>query len=94
VSEQDFVFTLDVSGDSDSDQMVADLTRTVLGHVGCAGQAIADVSSQLRTVLAERLAGGKGRCEVRFRAGAGRLEIVVGGAGRDDWRTTCALPAS
>jgi hypothetical protein len=94
VSEQDFVFALDVSDDCDSDQMVADLARTVLGQVGCAGQAITDLMGQLRTVLAERLAGGRGRCEVRFRAGAGQLEIVVAGAGRAEWRTTCPLPAA
>jgi hypothetical protein len=94
VSEQDFVFTLDVSGDPDSDQMVADLARTVLGHVGCASQAITDLSGQLRSVLAERLSGGKGRCEVRFQTASGQLEIVVAGAGRAAWRTTCPLPAS
>jgi len=94
VSDQDFVFALDVSDAPDSDQMVADLARTVLGQVGYASSAIAAVSGTLRTVLAERLAGGKGRCEVRFRAGGGQLEIVVAKAGRADWRTTWPLPAS
>jgi hypothetical protein len=94
VSEQDFVFALDLSGDPDSDQMVADLARTVLGHVGYANSAIAEVSAKLRAALAERLAGGKSRCEVRFRAGAGQLEIIVAGAGRAEWRTTRPLPAS
>jgi hypothetical protein len=94
VSEQDFVFALDVSGAPDSDQMVADLARTVLGHVGYANSAAAALSAELRHALAERLSDPKRRCEIRFRAAAGQLEIVVGGAGRAEWRTTWPLPAS
>jgi hypothetical protein len=94
VSDQDFVFALDVSGDPESDQMVADLARTVLGHVGYPSAAIVSVSDELRAALAERFVDGRGRCEVRFRAGAGRLEIVVAGAGRAEWRSTRPLPAS
>jgi hypothetical protein len=94
VSEQDFFFAVDVSGDPESDQMVADLARTVLSHAGYAGSAIAALNSELRAALAERLNDGKGRCEVRFRAGAGQLEIVVAGAGRDEWRTAWPLPTA
>ena len=94
VSDQDFVFALEVSGDPASDQMVAELARTVLGHVGYASSAIAALSAELRTALKERLFDGKGRCEVRFRAAAGQLEIVVAGADRAEWRTTWPLPAA
>jgi hypothetical protein len=94
VSDRDFLFALDVSGDPESDQMVTDLARTVLGHVGYASSAIAALSAELRNALKERLFDGKGRCEVRFRAGAGQLEIVVAGAGRAAWRTTWPLPAA
>jgi hypothetical protein len=94
VSDRDFFFTLDVSGDSTDDQMMADLARTVLGHVGYANSAIAALTGELRGALADRVAEGRRRCEVRFRAEAGQLEIVVSGAGRADWRTTWPLPAS
>jgi len=94
VSDQDFVFALDVSGDSASDQMVADLARTVLGHVGYANSAIAALSGELRAAFAEHRFDGTGRCEIRFRASAGQLEIVVAGPGRADWRTSWPLPAS
>ena len=94
MSDRDFLFALDVFGDPDSDQMVAELARTVLGHVGYANSAIDALSRELRLALAERVAGEKRRCEVRFRAGAGQLEIVVAGAGRAEWRTTWPLPAS
>jgi hypothetical protein len=94
VADQDFFFALDVSGDPDSDQMVTEVARTVLGQVGYAGSAIDALAGELKAALADRVADGKRRCEVRFRTGAGQLEIVVAGAGRAEWRTAWPLPAS
>ena len=94
MSDQDFFFALDVSGDPADDQMLADVTRTVLGHAGYANSAIDALSGELRAALADRVADGKRRCEVRFRSEGGQLEIVVSGAGRAEWRTTWPLPAS
>jgi hypothetical protein len=95
VSDQDFFFALDVSGDSADDQMLTDLARTVLGHVHYAKSAIDALTSELRAALADRVASdGKCHCAVRFRAQDGHLEIVVSGAGRAEWRTTWPLPAS
>lgn len=91
---RDFLFALDVSGDPESDQMLAEVARTVLGHVGCAHSAIDALTGKLRAALAERVSDGNRRCEVRFRAEAGQLQIVVAGAGRPEWRTTWPPPAS
>ena len=94
MSDQDFLFALDVSGDPASDQMLADLARTVLGHLGYAGSAIDALTGQLQGALAGRVSDGKRRCQVRFQSEAGQLDIVVSGAGRADWRTSWPLPAS
>jgi hypothetical protein len=94
VSDRDFLFALDVSGDPESDRMLTELARTVLGHVGYASSAIDALSGELRSALAGRVADGKRRCEVRFRSEAGQLEIVVAGAGRAEWRTTWPLPST
>jgi hypothetical protein len=94
VSDRDFFFALDVSGDPASDQMLGELTRTVLAQVGYAKSAIEALTSQLRAALVERVSDGKRRCAVRFRSEGGQLEIVVSGAGRADWRTSWPLPAS
>ena len=94
MTDQNFFFALDVSGDPDADQMLAEVTRAVLGQIGYANSAIAALTGQLRAALAERVSGGKRCCEVRFQAQAGQLEIVVAGAGRAEWRTTWPLPAS
>ena len=92
--EQEFLFALDMSGEPPFDRMLADLARCVLGHVGYHSSAIDALIGQLGAALAERAANGRRRCEVRFRARAGELEIVVAGAGAPDWRTTCPMPAS
>ena len=92
--DQDFLFALDVAGGPESDQMLAELTRTVLAQCGYAAPAIDALTDELRAALAERIADGKRLCDVRFRAQAGQLEIVVRGAGRPDWRTIRPLPVS
>jgi hypothetical protein len=94
VSEQDFVFALNVSGDPDSDQMLADLTGTLLGQVGYPPEGIQPLIAEVRTALQGRMAAGQRQCEVRFRAQGGQLEIVVSGAGIAEWRTSRPLPAS
>ena len=94
MSDQDFFFAVDVSGDPASDQMVAELTRTVLGQVGYASSAIDALTGELRAALADRVDGGKRRCDVRFEARNGQLQIVVAGAGRPEWRTTWPLPSA
>ena len=92
--EQEFLFALDMSGEPPFDRMLADLARCVLGHVGYHSSAIDALTGQLGAALTERAASGGRRCEVRFLARAGELEIVVAAAGRPDWRTTWPLPAS
>lgn len=94
MSVQDFFFSLDVAGDPASDQMLADVARSVLGQAGYASSAIDAVTGQLRRALVERVSDGQRRCEVRFRSEAGQLEIVVSGAGRAEWRASWPLPAS
>jgi hypothetical protein len=80
VPEQEFLFALDMSGEPPFERMLVELTRTVLGHVGCASPAIDALTGQLGAALTERAANGRGRCEVRFRARAGELEIVMADA--------------
>ena len=92
--DQEFLFALDMSGEPPFDRMLADLTRSVLGHVGYQSSAIDALTGQLGAALIDRVASGGHRCEVRFLARAGELEIVVAAAGRPDWRTTWPLPAS
>jgi hypothetical protein len=92
VPDQEFLFALDMSGEPPFDTMLAELARTVLAHIGYASSAIDALSGELVTALTERAANGQRRCEVRFIAHAGELQIVIAGAGRPDWRTIWPLP--
>jgi hypothetical protein len=88
VPAQEFALTLTLTGDACDTDMVADVVRSVLSHVGYAGDALDEV---LKKVSAVRATGPTAApCDVRFLAAAGALEIVVSQAGRD-WRTTCPL---
>ena len=92
--DQEFLFALDVSGGPPFDRMLTELARTVLGHIGYASSAIDALSGELAAALTERASNGHHRCEVRFIAHAGHLQIIVAAAGRPDWRTTWPLPVS
>ena len=82
----EFAFTLKLN--AHNKEMVTDVVRSVLSHVGYAGDALERI---VKEVSAAHAKGHAARpCDVRFRAGAGTLEIVVSRAGRD-WRTTCPL---
>ena len=94
MADQDFFFALDVSGDPEFDQVLAEVARTVLVQVGYAPSAINALTGELKAALAERVDSGKRRCDVRFEARNGQLQIVVAGAGRPEWRTTWPLPTA
>ena len=92
MSDHEFVFALEMSADRDSDRMLGQLVATVLGHVGFTAPAIAELTAALRGALANGAAPGQPRCDVRFVAHAGELQIVVARPGADEWRTSRPLP--
>ena len=95
MSDQDFFFALDVSGEPTADQMLAELARTVLGHVGYASSAIAALTGELRGALAERgapTASGAARSGSAPRRGSSKSSSPAPAA--PDWRTTWPLPTS
>jgi hypothetical protein len=94
VPDHDFLFALDVSGDADTGRMLGELCTAVLGHVGLGAPAIAELTSALSGAVAKSGANGARRCDVRFVAQGGQLQIVVSCPGAADWRTTRPLPTS
>lgn len=87
MSAHEFVFALELSGDAPGDQMLGDVAGAVLAHVGCSAATVKELAAAVGEALAERAAGGAARCDVRFNAHAGAIEIVVSCAGHDQWRT-------
>ena len=94
MTDQHFVFALDMSGEPPFDRMLTELARTVLSQIGYASPAIDALSGELGAALMELAASGGQRCQVRFVAEGGHLQIVIAAAGCPDWRTSRPLPVS
>jgi hypothetical protein len=88
----EFLFALELSDDAQFHRMLADLATTVLGHVGYGASAIEELTGTVRRVLADGVAAGTRRCDVRFRAHRGEFQIVIAYAGGAEWRATRPLP--
>jgi hypothetical protein len=93
VSEaHEFLFAMQLSDEPHFDSMVIELARAVLLYVGYQAPAIDELGDVLSRAIAKGASNGHRRCEVRFRAHEGEMQIVVSYAGGGEWRTTRALP--
>jgi hypothetical protein len=88
--DHEFLFALEMADDPDSGRMLGELCAAVLGHVGYAAPAIAELNRELRDAITR--GNSAGRCDVRFVAHDGELQIVVARVGAGEWRTTRRLP--
>ena len=91
MSDHDFVFALDLSDPAQFDPMLAEVARAVFAHVGLAADAARELTSELNGALLKAAANGAQRCDLRFEARSGQLQIVVS-CGGSEWRTSRALP--
>jgi hypothetical protein len=88
VSDHEFLFALELSDEKTFDAMLTELSQAVLVHVGLAKGAIDELAGALHRALADGAAVGHGRCDVRFRAHGGELQVAVKYAGGAEWQTT------
>jgi hypothetical protein len=88
--DHEFLFALEMADDPDSSRMLDELCAAVLGHVGYAPTAIAELNRELHGAVSR--GGRAGRCDVRFVVRHGELQIVVARNGAAEWRTTRRLP--
>ena len=92
MSAHEFLFALELTDTVRFEAMLTEVARAVLGSVGCAGDALASLTKLLRQALPTGAGCGGRRCDLRFIAHAGELQIIVSYAGQPEWRTTLALP--
>jgi hypothetical protein len=92
VADHDFLFALEMSDAAESSRLLGELCTAVLGHVGYGAPAVAEMTRALAAAVSPSGANGARRCDVRFVAHAGELQIVVARAGAAEWRTTRPLP--
>jgi hypothetical protein len=92
VAPHEFIFELALPDQSDSTAIVADLAAAVLGYVGYAPDAIADVTAKMGAAVAGAAARGRHGCQIAFRAHGGELRIAVTSDGAAAWQTARPLP--
>lgn len=89
----DFFFSLELSSQGLPAALLEDLTLSVFHHCGC-GTAQAN---ELRQALQEAVndttgSAGPRRCDVQFRAGQKKLDVLVTANGGRLWQATILLP--
>ena len=84
-------FAFELSDEKAFDALVTELTQAVLVHVGLTKPAIDELASELHGALANGTATGRHRCDVRFLAHAGELQVFERCDGGAVWQTTRRL---
>jgi len=92
VADHEFMFALDLPDRAPFDEMLDDVARNVLGHVGYGGDVTGDLVALLRAALKQSGVRGPRHCRVQFSAHAGELHIVVSDGRGREWRTRRPLP--
>jgi hypothetical protein len=92
VATHDFTFEMALPHQSDSEAIVAELATAVLGYVGYAPDAIADLTAKMCGAVADTTARGQRGCRVAFRAQGGELQIAVINDGTARWQDVRPLP--
>ncbi len=90
MSADEFLFALQLTDFADFDDMLRDLIVNVMDHLGYAGEAVSDVLAEVGGAFAGLQACA--RCDLRFHAQRGTLQIVVTHGGGREWQTTRPLP--
>jgi len=92
VAAHEFVFALQLSEEPHFDGMLAEVARTLLAHVGYGAPAVEELRGAIRAALKSAAPAGQPRCDVRFQAQSGQLQITIAYAGGEVWRTSRPLP--
>ena len=87
MSAHAFFFTMRLADDAGSDDMLNDLTASVLRHVGYAPAAIGALTDEVRAGIATGKAAGT-EYDLQFRAHDGEIEIIVSRDDRAVFRTS------
>jgi hypothetical protein len=92
VPDYEFLFVVDLSRDPRYDKMLGDLVRSILGYVGFDRSVVASVVRDVCGAVT-RAADPGTRCQLRFRAAGGEMNVSIGAGSAADWQITRPLPA-
>ena len=91
MSAKEFSFALELSDEPDFEAMLSDLTAAMLAFLGYSRAAAEELGGALGGAVRDCRSKDVRQCEIRFRAHAGELQIVVSHAG-GRWRAARPLP--
>jgi hypothetical protein len=88
----DFFFKLEFSSQGVTADLLKELTKQVLQHVGSSPDALPDLAEALQKAVATGAGAAPGsadasrRCDIQFRAHGGTLDILVSANGGRVWQ--------
>jgi len=88
----EFFFALELSSQGVPSTLLAELATQVLGHVGCSGVAIDELTAALQQAVKKGSTVGERRCDVQFQARSGELEVIVSSNGGRLYQTSYPIP--
>jgi hypothetical protein len=91
VASDEFLFALEFSSQGVPAWMVKDLAGQVFRYVHCSEGDVSGLTGALEDAVAKG-AAGDARCDVQFRAGHGRLDVLVSSNGGRVWQTSLTIP--
>lgn len=91
MASHQFYFALEFSSQGVSADLLDDLAAHVLTYVGSSKDRVPHLTPSLQEAVAQGSARSDRRCDVRFHAQPGRLEIVVSSNGGRIWQTSVPL---
>ena len=77
MSESEFFFSIDLSGEPPSKDMFRQLVSRILKQAGCAARDVPVVIDTLQTAVTASVSKGDRLCRLTFSNGNGSLEIAV-----------------
>lgn len=91
MASHDFYFALEVSSQGAPAALVDDLAQQIFKYVGCAQTSIPAMTEAIERAVEKTETVGARRCDVQFRAGGGKLEILVSSNGGRIFQETIYL---
>jgi hypothetical protein len=91
VAAKPFFFSLELSSQGASAELLGHLARQVLEHVGASTKTLPELTQSLQQAVTQGAVGANRRCDVQFRAQADKVEIVVSSNGGRIWQTSLPI---
>lgn len=91
MASHDFFFALEVSSQGAPAALVDDLAQQIFKYVGCASTSIPAMTEAIERAVEKTDTVGVRRCDVQFRAHAGKLDIMISSNGGRIFQETIYL---